>query len=206
MTAVVSVLEIAAMSIGFSIIAIAFFMGHKKAPYLFTYIGAIVYRRILAAAITLLINGGLELDDLFMSATVIVLDILLVSVFAVIAHLFARSYQKKSFPTDTSSLFDTGDTVHNIDPIYPFKKIYDKGNILQSCLLTLGILLSAVKIISRSTALFIAIPDNIFMTVIGYIGDVLIVVISYSISCLLLSWLYSINEKRKAMRILYDKD
>ncbi|MBQ8850290.1 MAG: hypothetical protein IJ011_08180 [Clostridia bacterium] len=202
-----SVFEVIAMSVGFSIIAVAFFMGHKKTPYILIYAGATVYRRLLAVAITLLINGALELDDLLMSLSVLILDVALLGVAAIISHIFSKKYRKKlAMEQNASVLFDSKAPKTDIASIYPFKKIYGKDNLLQGCLLSLGILLSAVKIISRTLALFITAPDSILMTVGGYAGDILIVVISYAVSCLLLSWLYGKNEKRKAMRILYNKD
>ena len=198
----VSVLEIAAMSVGFSIICAAFFMGKKKAPFLLIYAGAALYRRLLAAGITLLI-GSLAIEDILMSVSIFVLDLAVLAFAAVIASIFATKYRRTSAAYGPSTLFTDKELKTDIDPIYPFKKLYGKGNLLQSSLLSIGILLSAVKVISRTVGLIIAAPDNILMTVGSYVGDILIVVISYAISCLLLSVLYGQNEKRKAMRILY---
>lgn len=207
LTTSVSILEVVVMCVGYSLIATAFFMGHKKLPYILIYTGAVIYRRILATAITLLINGGLDIDDIFMTLSVLILDILLLAVASIVAHIFSKKYRKVTAMAQNSSvLFDSNDIKPDIEPIYPFKKIYGKGNPLQGCLLTLGILLSAVKIISRTTALFIALPDSIIMTVGGYFSDVIIIVISYAVSCFLLSWLYSKNEKKQAMRKLYEED
>ncbi len=207
MTTAVSVLEVAAMSIGLSIVAVAFFMGHKNAPYVLIYVGATVYRRLLAVGITLLINGTVGLDDLLMSLSVLILDAAVLAVAVLICHLFSKKYRTASALAENgSALFGEGEKTVDISPIYPFKKIYGKGNLLQGCLLALGILLSAVKIVSRTLALTIALPDSALMTVGGYVGDLIIIVISYAVSCLLLSVLYSRNERRKAMRILYSED
>lgn len=207
MTTAVSILEVAAMSIGLSFIATAFFMGHKKAPYVLIYVGAAIYRRFLAVGITLLINGTVGLDDLLMSLSVLLLDGVVLAIAILICHLFSKKYRTaEAIAAGGSALFGDSDRKVDIDPIYPFKKIYGKGNLLQGCLLTLGILLSAVKVVSRTFALIIALPDSILMTVGGYVGDLIIIVISYAVSCLLLSVLYSRNERRKAMRMLYSKD
>ena len=207
LTTAVSILEIVVMCIGFSLIAVAAFMEHKKLPYILIYTGAVIYRRVLANAITLLINGSLEIDDIFMSLSVLVLDLLLLAVALLIAHIFSRKYRKTlAFTQKTSILFDSNDIRPDIEPIYPFKKIYGKGNLLQGCLLAFGILLSAAKIISRTTALFITLPSSVLMTVGGYFSDLLIIVISYAVSCFLLSLLYSQNEKKRAMHMLYGKD
>ena len=207
MTTAVSVLEVAAMSIGLSIVAVAFFMGHKKTPYVLIYIGATVYRRLLAVGITLLINGTVGLDDLLMSLSVLALDGAVLAIAVLICYLFSKKYSTaEAIANAGSALFSENDRAVDISPIYPFKKIYGKGNLLQGCLLAIGILLSAVKVISRTAALAIALPDSILMTVGGYIGDIIIIVISYAVSCLLLSVLYSRNERRKAMRVLYGED
>ena len=91
------------------------------------------------------------------------------------------------------------------DPIYPFKKIYGKDNSLQNALLFIGILLSAVMLVSRTVGIFMTPKINLPMTVIGYVGDILIAPLSYAISCLLLSVIYARNEKRKAMRKLFEE-
>ena len=102
-----------------------------------------------------------------------------------------------------SALFSNAVEKPDLSAIYPFTKIYGKGNPLQGCLLTLSILLSAVKLISRTVALFLSFPESILLTVGGYASDLLIVVISYALSCLVLSILYSQNEKRLALKKLY---
>ena len=204
-TTAVSILEVTAMSAGLSLICVALFMGKKRFLYLPIFAAASLYRRVLASTITLLIDE-LSVGDLLMSLSVFILDITVLSIATLIIDAFAKRYRSVSVDTKVSALFSDGELVTKIDPIYPFKKIYGKGNLLQSALLSIGILLSAVMIISRTAGIIIAPPENIPMTIVGYIGDILIVPLSYAISCFLLSWLYSKNEKRAAMRQLFKED
>ena len=85
-------------------------------------------------------------------------------------------------------------------------KIYGKQNPLQGCLLALSILPSAVNTISRTCAIMLQAPDSIMMTVAGYVGDVLGVIVSYALACFLLSWLYSINARRLAVNKIYGEN
>lgn len=203
---VVSILEVGAMSVGLSMICAALFMGKKRFPYLTIYAASIFYRRILALAMTMLV-GTLAIEDILMSVSVFILDITVLTIATVLISLFANKYRRVALENkDASALFDENALKTHVYPVYPFKKIYGKGNHLQSALLSIGILLSAVKIVSRTVGIIIAAPESILMTVGGYMSDLLIVVVSYAISCLLLSVLYGENEKRKAMRILYKED
>ncbi len=207
LTSLQSLLEMAVISAGLSVLAVVFFMGLKKLPCILVYSGALVYRRLLAMGITLIINGEIALDDIFMSLLSLLLDMLTLLVAILIIYLFSKNYRRRAaMATKASALF--GDAVEKPDlsEIYPFTKIYGKGNPLQGCLLALGILLSAVKLITRTVALFVSVPESILLTVGGYASDLLIVVISYALSCLLLSVLYSQNEKRLAIKKLYGED
>ena len=202
----VSILEIGAMSVGLSIICAALFMGKKRFPYLPIYTTGIFYRRILALAMTMIV-GTVSVEDILMSVSVFILDITVLTIATVLISAFANKYRRDSLENkDASALFDENALKTHVAPVYPFKKIYGKGNPLQSALLSIGILLSAVKIVSRTAGIIIAAPESILMTVGGYASDLLIVVVSYAISCLLLSVLYGENEKRKAMRVLYKED
>ena len=203
----VSILEIAAMSIGLSFIATALFMGKRSLQYALIFAGAVLYRRIFALGITLLLNGSLELDDILMSISVFLLDLAVLIAALIICNLFAKKYRRNlAYLPNETALFGEESNGTCVSPVYPFQKIYGKDNLLQGCLLSIGILLSAVKVITRTFGLFIAAPDSIMLTVGGYIGDIVIIALSYAISCLLLSVLYGENEKRKAMHILYNKD
>ena len=204
-TTAASLLEIVTMSVGLSLICVAFFMGKKKIVYLSIFAAASLYRRILASVITLLIDT-LSVGDLIMSVSVFLLDIAVLAAAAVIISIFSKKYIRSAAIKESSALFTEGALKTEIDPIYPFKKIYGKGNSLQSALLSLGILLSAVMIISRTVGIILTPQVNIPMTIVGYVGDVLIVPLSYAVSCFLLSWLYAKNEKRKAMRQLFEAD
>lgn len=207
LNALQSLLEMAVISAGLAVIATVFFMGLKKLSCILIYSGALVYRRILAIGITLIINGEIALDDIFMSLSSLLLDALILAVAVFIIRLFSRNYRlRTAMAAKASALF--GDTIEKpeLSVIYPFTKIFGKGNPLQGCLLALGVLLSAVKLITRTIALFVSLPDSILLTVGGYASDLLIVIISYALSCLLLSVLYSQNEKRLAIKKLYKED
>lgn len=206
LTTAVSILEIAAMSAALSIICAALFMGKKLLPFFLIYTGSVLYRRLLAVGITLLI-GDLAIEDLFMSLSVFILDLALLAVAIIIINSLAIKYRRRHVADENASSLFSDDTLKtDVSPVYPFTKIFSKSNPLQCAILAIGILLSAVKLISRTVGIIIIPPEALLMTVAGYLGDLLIVVVAYAVSCLTLSVLYSQNEKRKAMRILYNED
>ena len=206
MTTAVSVIEVAAMSAALSIICAALFMGIRLLPFFLIYSAAVLYRRLLAVGITLLI-GDLALEDLFMSLSVILLDIVLLGIAVIIIKYLAGKYRLHHATEETASaLFTDGTLKTDIRPIYPFTKLFKWSNLLQRALLSIGILLSSVKLISRTVGLIIYPTEDLLMTVAGYAGDLIIVIISYAVSCLVLSLIYGQNEKRKAMKLLYGED
>jgi len=201
----IDVFDVAAMTVGFSILAVAAFMGHKKFKYVIIYLGAVLFRRLGSIATTLIINHALEFDEIMMSLSVFALDIVLLLTTLLIVILFSRSYRKSlAMSSDEPILFNADAVKTDISKLYPFKKIYSRHNMLQVCLLTIGILLSAVKLISRTFAIIIESTESVMLTIGGYVGDVLIIIISYAISCFLLSWLYGRNEKKKALQKIYE--
>ena len=207
LTSLQSLLEMAVISCGLCLLSAVFFMGLKKLPYVLIYLSALLYRRLLAIGITLIINGEIALDDIFMSFFSLLLDGLTLVIAIFIIYLFSKNYRRRAvMVAKASALFSNAVEKPDLSAIYPFTKIYGKGNPLQGCLLTLSILLSAVKLISRTVALFLSFPESILLTVGGYASDLLIVVISYALSCLVLSILYSQNEKRLALKKLYGED
>ena len=206
MTTAVTVIEVAAMSAALSIICAVLFMGIKILPFLLIYSGSVIYRRLLAVLITLLI-GDLALDDLFMSLLVIILDIILLCIAVFIAKLLAKKYRLSHATAERdSALFTDGALKTDVDPVYPFTKLFKWSNLLQRALLWMGILLSSAKLITRTVGIITYQNQDIIMTVAGYGCDLIIVIISYAVSCLALSVLYSQNEKKRAMRVLYGED
>ena len=208
----VNMLEISAMTAGLSIICVTRFMGKKKFPYSAIYAGSVLYRRLLALLTTLLFYESISVDDIWFSVSAFILDITMLTIAIVIFDIFAKKFRRKAVSHKKSSaLFDEDATDINYTSVYPFKKIYGKGNTLQSALLSIGIMLSAVKIISRSIDILNMLinrytPENLLYVILSYVTDIMIVALSYAISCYLLSVIYGQNEKRVAMRTLFEKD
>lgn len=208
----VNMLDIAAMTVGLSIICVTRFMGKKKLPYSAIYAGSVLYRRLLALLTTLLFYGSIAVDDIWFSISAFILDITMLTIAIVIFDIFAKKFRRRAVSQKTgSTLFDEDTSKINYSSVYPFKKIYGKGNTLQSALLSIGIMLSAVKIISRSIDILNMLingytPENLLYVILSYVTDIMIVALSYAISCYLLSVIYGQNEKRAAMRALFEKD
>lgn len=200
---VIDLLDTAAMTVGFSLIAVAFFMRLPKAKLIYIYACSLILRQTLSIIISLLFNGTIEIDELLMSVSVLFFDAIALGIAILIARHFSKKYLYSSaLQQKASLLFNDNSHKDNENSIYPFKKIYSRKNPLQSALLAYGIFLSAVKIFSRTVGLVFIRPD-ILITVSGYVTDILVFAISYAFACFLLSKLYSKNESRKAMEKLF---
>lgn len=194
---VIDILDIFAMSGGFALISVAVFMKKNKFAFLSIYALSVLFRRLSAILTTFLVNKTILIEDIIIAALNFVADIVLLLLFFIILSVIAYVYKKNQVSHSSgSALFDEKEEVINYTSLYPFTKLLNFKNPLQSALFSSSILLSIVKMITRVANLLIVPSDNILMTVIGFVCDAFIFVVAYAFSCFLISTLYSIYEKK----------
>ena len=112
----------------------------------------LILHRIFELSVILIVQGRLDFsDDILGNLFYLVGDLLLVLIAYLLTSSTAKAYyRKRAVKTKAKSLF-ANDTTLDIkqEEFYPFKKIFDKTNPLQLCLLKIAILFSATKILSR---------------------------------------------------------
>ena len=212
----ISVLDFAIASAGFTLITAAFFMNiRKKWMTVLIYLLASLFRRIASIGMTLLIYRVVSLEDVFINLTILTMDTAMLLVALAVIGAFSKYHiQKSALKQKASLLFNNDKASKNTEALYPFKKLFEKTNPLQVCLLCVGAVISFAKLLSRSADLFDTIlvgtgtmsAGLIAITVLGYVADVLLVVLSYALSCFILSWLYGLNERRLTTSKLYGEN
>ena len=203
---VIDIIDTVIRILGFAIIAIVFFMGtRRKLPFVLIYIGAIFFRCMGAIVMSYIFNHELQLGEIFMSASTFALDIIFLGIALVIISGFARSYRKNTAVKKKLSNI-RGRVTLNSKELYPFGKMFNSQNLLQSCYLILGIYLALIRIANRSVAvinqgfteefLYVDIENKISLFC-GYGVDVLTFLIAYGVACLLTASLYKSYMRKK---------
>lgn len=204
--AAIDLLDIALMSVAFSIITVALFMKKRPTRFMLIYVASVLFRRLSLILVTFVTNGQVSIDDVLMSVSDLIFELILLAViFAFSAYVFRKYCKSTLLKAKASALFGDGEGSDDVSALYPFKKIYSRSNPLQTCLLRNGIILSAVRIISRIIwDISYGAPSDageVLLMAAYYLSDVVIVVISYALSCLLISCLYRLYQKRSAKEL-----
>lgn len=201
---VIDIIDTVVRILGFTVIAIVFFMGtRKKLPFVFIYIGAVFFRCMGAIIMSYIFNHELQLGEIYMSASTFALDLLFLGIALIIISGFARSYRKNTAVKKKRS-DSNGEITLNSRALYPFGKAFNSQNLLQSCYLILGIYLALIKIANRSVAVinqefteeFLYIDSKLSLFC-GYAVDILTFLIAYGIACLLTATLYKSYMRKK---------
>ena len=201
---VIDIIDTVIRILGFAIIAIVFFMGtRKKLPFVLIYIGAIFFRCMGAIVMSYIFNHELQLGEIFMSAFTFALDIIFLGIALIIISGFTRSYRKNTAVKKKLSNI-RGRVTLNSKELYPFGKMFNSQNLLQSCYLILGIYLSLIRIANRSVAVinqgftqeFLYIESKLALFC-GYGVDILTFLIAYGVACLLTACLYKSYMRKK---------
>lgn len=157
---------------------------------------AALFRRLCDITVIVIVYGELGAYDLIEGVTYLLLDLLLIWVILGVIRLSASRYDRNLATKNPVSVLFTDDGLPEVDitAFYPFKKVYSKENPIQGCVLVIGGILSAVKVISRIIYdIEYGAPDGIgeILTMIVYYGsDLLIGLIFYVLSTLILGKLF----------------
>jgi membrane protein DedA with SNARE-associated domain len=196
----IDILDVCAMSGGFAFIAVSLFMNMKWVKFAVIYIGAVLFRVICAILTTFILNRTIGIEEIVVSVSVFTAHVIILILAICISLMIFKKFRRKQalYESHAALLSENEEEVNkDFSSLYPFTKIFDFKNSLQSILFSTSLLLSIVKMASRTISLTIEIPDSWLMTLSGYFCDMLIFPIAYAFSCFLLSFLYSINKKRK---------
>ncbi len=178
------ILDIAIYSVAFSFFVYAThrYTLRGALPFFGIYVGLTALRRVASLLLELLLSGAIGADDVSSVIIYFLLDFLTCGIVVAIA-----AYEFKKFGRYLTEWKRIQRDLGN-DPtppaLCPFEKVFSKKNPLQVCALKVGVLLSAVKIISRIIFdLYIGAPTGIsdlLIMIIYYLSDILIGVIVYA--------------------------
>ncbi|MBQ2999625.1 MAG: hypothetical protein IJD64_04110 [Clostridia bacterium] len=169
----------------------------------------LILHRIFELSVILIVQGKLDLfDDILGNLFYLVGDLLLVLIAYLLTSSTARAYYRnRAVKAKAKSLF-ANDTTLDVkqEDFYPFKKIFDKVNPLQLCLLKIAILFSATKILSR--LLFdigYGAPKDFveFLIMFAYyLSDLLLGIVFYVFAILIFHRLFAkINKKENEKKL-----
>ena len=146
--------EIAVFALGFGIFMYACFhraTKNQKLGLVGIFSGAVLFRRLCDLLVSLIIFSAIDIENLIYAVVYLLLDLLLVWGISLFIHLRSNRYFKNIILKAKASALFKDDLPVDLkkEDLFPFKKLYSKENPLQSCALWSGIILSAVKIVSR---------------------------------------------------------
>ena len=192
--------DIAAFAVCYSLIIYSATLRPSSVTYKLCgiYIASSLIRRAASLLITYLYDGYIFSDDIFSVLLYFLLETVQVAAVAMIASSVAKKYYIRSAQIKKAARI-TGDFLkaENID----FDRVYAYGNPLLNSALKVGIILSAIKIISRviydiSYGAPSGIAEVLTMTVY-YLSDIFVCVIFYALAWLILSKLYANDSSLK---------
>ena len=200
----IDLLEMAIYAICFSLFLFSAFFRHENAPalsLLFTYFGAIAFRRICDLAGVLILYGSLDSLDLTYAVVYILLDAAL----ALVVFCLARSgatvfYRSQAMKMKKDMLFKDTDAKISLGSIHPFRRIVDNTNLIQSRVLIVSMILAAIKVLSRLVYdIDYGAPSGFgeFLTmVVYYLSDLFLAVVFYALAILILNKLFQRKQKK----------
>lgn len=152
--ALIDLTEIAVFAIGFSLLMYAAFY-HMTVPQKICLLGiflvAVLFRRICDLFVSCLVFSSLDMEDLIYAIPYLILDWLLIGGVYLLIGMQSKKYDKKMLlKAKASALFQEDIPLkQQTESLYPFQKLFDRNNALQNCVLSVGILLSSVKVATR---------------------------------------------------------
>ena len=200
----IDLLEVGIYAICFSLLLFSAFFRHENAPslsLLFIYIGALVFRRICDLVGVLILYGSLDSLDLTYAMVYILLDTALgLTVFFLSRSGANRYYRNQANALRGGALFGDGEVRLSTESIHPFRSIIDTKNLIQSRVLTVAIVLSGIKVLSRLVYdIDYGAPADVkefFIMVVYYLSDLFLAVIFYVLSILVLNKLFKHKQKK----------
>ena len=200
----IDLLETGIYAICFSLLLFSAFFRHENAPMLpllFTYLGAITFRRICDLAGVLILYGSLDSLDLTYAVVYILLDAAL----ALVVFFLARSgatafYRSQALAMKKEMLFKDADVHISFEGIHPFRKIVNTKNFIQLRILIISLILAGIKVLSRLVYdIDYGAPADLgefFTMVIYYLSDLFLAVVFYALAVLILNKLFRQKQKR----------
>ena len=178
------ILDIALYSVAFSffVYAISCYGFRTSAPFFVSYAALTAIRRVASLLLELGISGAIGSDDVLSIVIYFVLDMITALVVVLIALGEFKHYRR--YLTEWKKCRRNAGEDATPPALCPFEKVLSKENPLQVCALKIGILLSAIKVISRIIFdFYIGAPTGLsdfLIMVIYYLSDILIGVVVYA--------------------------
>ena len=190
---VLDILDILAFVICYSLIIYSAVTRHSAKTFTLCgiYISACLVRRIATLIMTFITDGVIGGNDILSVVVYFLLEAAQAVIVTAIASGAAKKYHKRAAEMEKAAR-RVGDSSNykNLE----FTQVYSKNNPLQSSALKVGILLSAVKILTRVIYdISYGAPTSaseVLTMVIYYFSDMLICVVFYALCWLIFSKLY----------------
>lgn len=206
--------EILVWALAISLVSYAIFFRLPKSTVFrlcFLLIALLVLHRIFELLVILIIQGTLDLaNDILWNLFYLVGDLLLILIsYLLITSTSKKYYHKRAVLTKAKSLFANDQSLDlKQEDFYPFKKIFDKTNPLQLCLLKIAILFSATKILSRLIFdIGYGAPKDFLEVLIMfayYLSDLLLGIVFYVFAILIFHRLFAKMDQTKNEKKLDD--
>ncbi len=190
---VLNLFEIAAFAIGYSLIIFSS-VTYTKAKTLSLcaiYVAACFVRRAASLAVTRIVDGYIVSSDIFSVLLYFILEVIQVFIVYFIAMFVAKKYFLNSTGTKKAAAKNGGLIGIINDRRFDFIQVYSSSNPLQCSSLRCGIMLAAVKLLTRvAYDIDYGAPQDLsdgLTMAIYYLADVFICIIFYALSWLILS-------------------
>jgi len=207
-SALMYVLEIGLQLLDLALYAVAFsffvfatqrYGFRASVPFFISYTVLTVLRRILSLVLELLLSGAVGADDFVSIGVYFLLDMVTC---AVVLGIIAYEFKKYNAYLAEWKKAQRALGKDDAPPaLCPFEKLYSRANPLQVCALKIGVLLSAVKILSRIIFdIYYGAPttfSEVLIMVIYYLSDILIGVLVYAAMFWIFGRLYKENAAKE---------
>ena len=197
--ALIELCEIAIYSFAFALIIGTIYLGKPLSTSIglgAILSGACLFRRLCDLASILIVFGVLDIVDLIIEITYLLLDLILVWILLLVICRQLKHYIRMKAVKGKSSTLFTDDTAYipNRSDFFPFKKTFLKTNPIQVSLLTISIIRSAVKIFTRIVRdIGYGAPESfkeVMIMLVYYLSDLLVGVLFYAVAILVLEKIF----------------
>ena len=190
--------EIVAFALCYSIIIFAAMTySTKKAVSLSViYVSACVLRRVIDLLITFILNSYIASDDILSVVFYLLMETAQVAFVLLVAIHVAKNYQMRRAELKKAARhLGSPVKVYAID----FDKVYSGSNPMHRIMLSAGVMLSIIRILSRIRYdIFYGAPTStaeIITMVVYYLFDIFVCIGFYAISWFVLSKMHEMNKK-----------
>ena len=192
---VIDILDVITYALCFSIIIYSIFRFSCKGSFHITiiYCAAVFLKYTANLIITFIIDSYIGFSDLWYVLIYFILDLFLLILILSFASYFIKNYYKQKTVLEKANNRLGIKNTSVKEEIFSSGRIFSKKNPLQLSALTMGIIMSVTKILSRIRFdIYVGAPSSLSDTlwmITYYISDILIIPVMYTVAWLVFSHL-----------------